>query len=91
MFLTNYIDCTESRTRFQKQLIISFGHGSHENKWNLQIAKIITLLWELCQLVNVNQSFDYAEGDLSRTYLRLEDYRLDCKLNYLMDHIRKNF
>ena len=62
---------------------ITFCQGSHENKWNLQIARIITIIWELCQLVNVNQKFDYAEGDLSRTYIRLTDYRLNCKYFYL--------
>ena len=43
------------------------------------MAKIIFLLWETAQLNCINLPLDMAAGDLSRKYIKLSDYRMNCK------------
>ena len=57
-------------------MVIEFCVGDALNKWNIKMAKIITQLWEMVQLVNIHSMFDLAEGDISRVYLRLSDFRM---------------
>ena len=46
------------------------------------MAKMIFILWELCQMVTVTMPFSYAAGDVNRIKLELMDYRMSCKLLY---------
>lgn len=60
-------------------MVIEFCVGEATNQWNLQMARMVTQLWEMVQLVNIHTAFNGAEGDISRVYLRLEDFRMNCK------------
>ena len=59
-------------------MVIEFRVGEATNQWNLQMARMITQLWEMVQLVNIHTPYNGAEGDISRVYLRLEDFRMNC-------------
>ena len=61
-------------------MVIAFGVGGPSSRWNIQMARIVVQLWEMCQLHNINLKFDMAEGDLSRKFIRLSDYRMSRKL-----------
>ena len=63
-------------------MVIEFCVGDALNQWNIKMAKLITQLWEMIQLVNIHAVFNPSEGDLSRVYLRLSDYRMSCKYYY---------
>ena len=60
-------------------MVIQFCVGEATNKWNLQMARMITQLWEMVQLVNIHNMYNGAEGDISRVYLRLSDFRMNCE------------
>ena len=74
-----FLDCDDFRESFRNKMVIEFCVGEATNQWNLQMARMITQLWEMVQLVNIHSLFSTAEGDISRVYLRLEDYRMNCK------------
>ena len=71
----------EARNSFRQRMVIEFAVGSPTSRWNLQMARLVVQLWEVCQLHNVNLKFDASAGDLSRKFIRLSDYRMSCKLN----------
>ena len=57
-------------------MVIQFCVGEKTNRWNIQMARIIFLLWEIVQLHGINLEFEYAAGDLSRKHILLSDYRM---------------
>ena len=63
------------RDAFQKHMVIRFSVGDVDSKWNLQMARIIHLLWEVCQASALQQPFCYVIGEHS-TYVTLADYRI---------------
>ena len=62
---------------------MEFCLGEPTNRWNIHMAKMVTQLWEMIQLVNIHSVYNRAEGDLSRVYLRLSDYRMSREYNQI--------
>ena len=60
-------------------MVIQFNVCGPDNLWNLQMAKMVHLLWETCQLNAINLPYSYATGPYS-SYVTLEDYRISGTL-----------
>lgn len=79
--LMDYLDCLELRESFRANMTIRFCVGNEDCLWNILIARIIMVIYEICQLHAINMDYSDGVGDLSRKIIMLSDFRMDCKLN----------
>ena len=59
-------------------MVIRFNPSGPNSVWNLQMARMIHMLWEMCQLNAVNLPYSPL-GGAYRPYVMLEDYRIPSK------------